>query len=259
MTTVCVIGCGNMGTALLKGLSETGKYTLIACDVDPDARDAVSRHCSETTSDLTAATDADIVIVAVKPSIIETVLEDIELTTDQILVSIAAGVPTAVLKKHTPATVVRVMPNLAAETQNMAAAVAGETVTDDVRMLLDDVGAFVEIDEAQMDIATAVNGSGPAFVFYFIQAMQAAGVEAGLEEDEARTLAAQTFKGAAETVLASEKPVDDLIDAVCSPKGTTIEGMNVLWESDATETVSDAVLAAERRSTELAREHDNEH
>ena len=258
MTDVSVIGCGNMGGALLKGLSKTEKYTLTACDLDPDAREAVSAFSSETTSDLDVAADADIVVVAVKPNVVEDLLADLDLSPDQTLVTIAAGVSTDVVEEYTDATVVRVMPNLGAETRDMAAAVTEGAVTDDVRGLLDDVGEYVEIDEAQMDVATAVNGSGPAFVFYLLNAMKRAGVEGGLDEDEARTLAAQTFKGAAETVLRSEESIDDLIDAVCSPNGTTIEGMEVLWDSDADQAVVDAVLAAERRSTELAREHDDE-
>ena len=109
-----------------------------------------------------------------------------------------------------------------------------------------------------MDVSTAVNGSGPAFVFYLIDAMKEAAVDGGLEPEQAETLAAQTFKGAAETVLRDDRSVDELIDAVCSPKGTTIEGMDVLWDSDADEAVIDAVAAAEERSRELAEEFQDE-
>lgn len=258
MTDVCVIGCGNMGSALLKGLSAAGSYRLTACDLDPDAREAVAAYVSETTADPSVASEADVVVVAVKPDVVPAVLADLDLDADQVLVSIAAGVSTDVLEPETDATVVRVMPNLAAETRTMAAAVAGETVPEAVERLLADVGEFVEIDEDQMDIATAVNGSGPAFVFYLLDAMATAGVEGGLDEAAARTLAAQTFKGAAETVLRSEESIEDLIDAVCSPKGTTIEGMEVLWNSDADRAVVNAVAAAERRSAELATEATDE-
>jgi pyrroline-5-carboxylate reductase len=150
------------------------------------------------------------------------------------------------------------MPNLAAETGDMAAAVTWETVDDDVAALLADLGEFVEIDEQQMDAATALNGSGPAFVFYVIQALQRAGVEEGLDPADAETLAAQTVKGAAETVLRDERSVDDLIDAVCSPKGTTIEGMEVLWDSDLEAVMAEALTAAADRSAELAAEFDDE-
>ena len=254
MADVSVIGCGNMGGALLRGLSESSEYTLTACDLDPDAREAVAEHCSRTTADLEEAAEADVVVVAVKPDIVPLVCSDLELSPEQTLVSIAAGVRTETIEAYTDATVVRVMPNLAAATRTMAAAVTEHSVTDEVREMLDAVGEFVEIPEAQMDVATAVNGSGPAFVYYLLEAMAQAGVEGGLEPEQARLLAAQTFKGAAETVLRSEASIEDMIDAVCSPNGTTIEGMGVLWDSSADEAVTEAVAAAAERSRELASE-----
>ncbi|MFP8954121.1 pyrroline-5-carboxylate reductase [Natrialbaceae archaeon A-arb3/5] len=258
MVRASVIGCGNMGSALIKGLSRTDEHTIIACDVDPQALDAVSEYCSQTTTDVDTATEPDTVIVAVKPDLVDAVVSDLDLSADQTLVSIAAGVSTEYLEARTDAQVVRIMPNLAAETGDMAAAVTGSEISEDVETLLDDVGVFVEVEESQMDIATAVNGSGPAFVFYLIGAMKEAGEDAGLDPDDAEALAAQTFKGAAETVLRSDRSIDDLIDAVCSPKGTTIEGMEVLWDSTAEEAVADAVTAAEERSAELAAEFADE-
>ncbi|THE62922.1 pyrroline-5-carboxylate reductase [Salinadaptatus halalkaliphilus] len=257
MVRASVIGCGNMGSALVRGLSESGTHAVTACDVDPAALETVE-DCAETTTDPSVAAEADVVVVAIKPGLVVDVVDDLDLSPDQILVSFAAGVPTSVLEPHTDATLVRAMPNLAAETQNMAAAVTGETIPEEVTTLLGAVGEFVEVEESQMDIATAVNGSGPAFVFYLIGAMRDAGVDAGLEPDDAEVLAAQTFKGAAETVLRSERSIEELIDAVCSPKGTTIEGMEVLWDSTADEAVADAVGAAEQRSAELAADIDDD-
>lgn len=247
-----------MGTSLLKGLSTSDKYTITACDIDADAREAVSPYVAKTTDDLDEANAADIVIIAVKPSVVDVILQELSLAADHTLVTIAAGVSTAHVSAHTDANVIRVMPNLAAETGNMAAAVTKDNLTDAVRSLLDEVGVYVEIPESQMDIATAVNGSGPAFVFYLIEAMQTAGINGGLSTEQARILAAQTFKGAAETVLRSEDTIAELIEAVCSPNGTTIEGMDVLWDSNADEAIIGAVSAAERRSSELATEYSNE-
>ena len=257
MGDISVIGCGNMGGALVRGLSRSGEHTITACDVNEQALDDIEEYCATTTTDIGAAAESTVVFVVVKPDLTETVVDELDLSAEQTLVSIAAGVPTTALEPLTDASVVRVMPNLAAETGDMAAAVTGE-LTDDVADILDDVGVFVEVDEAQMHISTAVNGSGPAFVFYFLQAMANAGVAGGLGHDEARTLAAQTFKGAAETVLRSDESIDDLIEDVCSPNGTTIEGMEVLRESTIDETIGDAVAAAERRSRELAGEGDDE-
>lgn len=255
MVQTSVIGCGNMGSALVKGLRRAGNHTVTACDLDPEALDAVADYADRTTSDVSdAVAGADVVVVAVKPDVVGVVLDELELSPDQTLLSIAAGVPTDFVEARTDANVARIMPNLAAETGDMAAAVTGDDITDDVRALLDDVGEFVEIEEDKMDIATAVNGSGPAFVFYLLQAMKEAGANSGLDPEAAETLAAQTFKGAAETVLRSDQDLDDLIDAVCSPNGTTIEGMEVLWDSDVQESVAAAVTAAEDRSAELASE-----
>jgi pyrroline-5-carboxylate reductase len=107
-------------------------------------------------------------------------------------------------------------------------------------------------------VATALNGSGPAFVYYLIGAMRTAAVAEGLDPDAASTLAAQTFKGAADTVIQSDESIEDLIDAVCSEGGTTIEGMNVLWDSDV-ESVLEATLgAAAERSRELGGDFDDE-
>jgi len=258
MAEVTIIGCGNLGSALITGLSKSGKHTITAYDIDPDALERVAPLCETTTADLDEATDSEVVIVAVKPNNIETVLGELDLSPDQTLVTVAAGVPKAFVEARTEATVVRIMPNLAAETRNMATAVTWDEVDEDVAELLDELGEFAEIDEAQMDVATALNGSGPAFVFYFLQAMKEAGIEEGLTEEEAETLAAETFKGAAETVHHSEKSVDELIDAVCSPNGTTIEGMHVLWDSDVEPVIGEALAAATERSRELADDFDDE-
>lgn len=247
-----------MGGSFLVGLSRTGNHTVTACDVDPGALEAVSEYCARTTTDLSVAADADVVVVAVKPDVVRDVLAGLDLSADQTLVSVAAGVPTTLLEELTDATVVRIMPNLAARTGNMAAAVTGSEIDDDVRALLDDVGLYVEVEEDRMDIATAVNGSGPAFVFYLLNAMKRAGIDGGLTPEEAQMLAAQTFKGAAETVLRSDRTVDELIDAVCSPNGTTIEGMAVLRNSDVEDVLVEAVHAAEERSRELSQEVEHE-
>nr|WP_324254868.1 pyrroline-5-carboxylate reductase [Halapricum desulfuricans] len=258
MVDVSVIGCGNMGSALVKGFARSGQHRVTAIDADPDALEAVEAYSTTTTTDLAAAGESDVVVLAVKPDVVATVLDELELSTDQTLVTVAAGVSRSFVADHTDATVVRVMPNLAAETGDMAAAVTRDGLSEDVRELLETVGEYAVIDEALMDISTAVNGSGPAFVFYLIGAMKEAGIEGGLEPEQAETLAAQTFKGAAETVLRDERSVDELIDAVCSPNGTTIEGMEVLWDSDVEDRIVEAVGAAERRSAEIAEAFDDE-
>ena len=258
MAEVTIIGSGNLGSALIKGLSRSGDHRVTAYDVDPDALEAVEPYCARTTTALADATASDVIVLAVKPDVVGVVLEELDLSPDQTLVTVAAGVPTAFVEARTDAAVVRVMPNLAAETGDMAAAVTWDAVDEDVRAILEDLGEYVEIEEGLMDVATALNGSGPAFVFYFIQALGNAGVEQGMAAADAEVLAAQTAKGAAETVLRSDRSVDELIDAVCSPGGTTIEGMEVLWDSDVESVLAGTLGAAAERSRELAGGFDDE-
>ncbi len=256
MTKVTVIGCGNLGGAVVKGLDRAGGYTVVASDPDPEARASVEKYVDDTVEHAAnAVRDSGVVILAVKPRHVEAVLQEIDLEPDQILVSFAAAVPLEFLRNRTEARVVRVMPNLAVEHQEMAAAAAPAGDSPEVvRDMLSDLGRFAEIDEDEMDVATAVNGSGPAFVFYAMKAMRDSGVEGGLSEEDAETLVAQTFKGAAEIAAEADRSLDELIDAVCSPGGTTIEGMKVLRDSEAEEAIADAVTAAEERSEEISRD-----
>lgn len=254
MTKVTVIGCGNLGSAVVKGLHGAGGYSVTAADPDPSAREAVEEYVDETAEDAAQAVeDAEVVVLAVKPRHVEAVLEDLDLDADQVLLSFAAAVPLDFLRDRTEASVVRVMPNLAVEHREMAAAATPPgDAPEVVRRMLSDLGRYAEIAETEMDVATAVNGSGPAFVFYAMKAMQEAGVDSGLSEEDASTLVAQTFKGAAEIAAEADRSLDELIDAVCSPGGTTIEGMKVLRESDADEALAAAVEAAEERSEEIS-------
>ena len=242
-----------MGGALVRGLVHAGYDDVVVYDVDERAFSRVTDLDVETTTDPEIASQPPIVFVAVKPQLVGIVIDELSLSSDQTVVSIAAGVPTDFVADHTDASVVRIMPNLAAEWGSMAAAATGE-LDADVWAILNELGSVVEVDEELMDTATAVNGSGPAFVFYLIKSMAAGGIEGGLSPADARVLAAQTFKGAAEMVLRSEEPIDELIDAVCSPNGTTIEGMAVLDESDVEAVTIEAIEAARERAGELAKE-----
>lgn len=247
-----------MGSALLQGLATVEQYELTAIDSDPQALERVSADVSKTAEHVSAATEAPIVFLAVKPGAIDSVLSDLELSEAQTLVTLAAGVSQEYVAERTDAAVVRVMPNIAARHGSMAAAVVKPSLTDEVAEILSQVGMLVEVDEALIDISTAVNGGGPAFAFYLINAVKQAGVDSGLGPTQSERLAAQTFKGAAETVLQDDRDIQELIDAVCSPNGTTIEGMEILWDSSTADTIRNAVKAAEQRSSELAEAIDHE-
>jgi pyrroline-5-carboxylate reductase len=253
---VTVIGCGNLGSAVVEGLVNKG-HDVVACDKDEEALEALSDDVDKTKDSSEGVAGADLIIVAVKPEVVGPVLGSFDASEDQVVASFAAAVSLDYVRERTEARAVRVMPNLAGEYNEMAAAVCPEDdVPEEVTRVLDDLGSYVEVDEELMDIATAVNGSGPAFVFYAMKAMRDAGVEGGLEEDDAGTLVAQTFRGAAAIVQNDERSLDELIDAVCSPGGTTIEGMEVLRDADAGGPFADAVAAAEQRSEEITEELD---
>lgn len=256
MVEVSVIGCGHLGSAVIRGLALAGDHTITACDLDETALAAVEPYVDRTTKDVDDTTDSEVVILAVRPQTVSPVLDDLEMDEDQTLLSFAAAVPTDFIEERTGTTVIRGMPNLAVETGSMAAAVTAEG-DDAVKTILDDLGKYVVVDESLMDISTALNGSGPAFAFYLMKVLAEAGVERGFEQEEASLLAAQTFKGAAEIAMASEKSLDELVDAVTSEGGTTIEGMEILWESDVDEVLQRTVRAAEERSQEIT--NDFEH
>jgi len=252
MVHASVIGAGHMGGAIVRGLAG-GEHRVTACDVEASVLEDLAAVADETTTDPARAAEAPIVVLAVGPDVVGDVLVDLDLSADQTVVSVAAGISIDYLDARTEAAVVRMMPNLAAEYGEMAAAVVPDP-DDDVATLLSDLGTVVTIEEEHMDLATAINGSGPAFVFYLIGAMADAGVEGGLDPADAQALAAQTFKGAAETVLRSEESVEELIDAVATEGGTTIEGMAVLWDSDVDDVLGETVAATEARSAEITAE-----
>lgn len=250
MVDVSVVGCGNLGRAVIRGLSKAGGHTITACDLDDEALAAVESDVDRTTNDVQDAASSSVVVLAVKPQNVSPVLDELEMEPSGTILTFAAAVPTEFVEARTGATVVRGMPNLAVEYGSMACAVT-EFEDDDVRAILEDLGKYEEVDESLMDIATALNGSGPAFVFYLIDLLASAGVERGFEEEEAAQLTAQTFKGAAEIAMNSERSLEELVDAVSSEGGTTIEGMEVLWDSDVEDALDRALNAAEDRSREI--------
>ncbi len=258
MNTIGIIGCGHMGSALARGLVRAGYTDITVCDVNPRALGTIASLDVTTSTDPAAASEADVVFVVVKPDVVKTVVSELDLSPSQTLVFIAAGVSTEFVERYTEAAVVRLMPNLAAEWGLMAAAMTGDGIDNELRELLSNVGIAVEVNERNMHTATAVNGSAPAFAFYVIKALVEAGIEGGFDPDDAEVLAAQTFKGAAEIVLQSDANLDELIDAVCTPGGTTIEGMAVLREHEVEEAMMEAVDATAERAAELSKEVANE-
>lgn len=259
------LGAGNMATALAKGLISQNivkPESLIAGDLHGPARESFARQTGgrtvENNSDVLA--NATVLFLAVKPYQVIEVLSGVsaDWTNDHILVSIAAGVSLAKLESELPddARVVRVMPNTPALVGAGASGFSmGENCSPEdtnlVSRMLSAVGLAFEVKEPLIDAVTGLSGSGPAYVYQFIEAMSDGGVASGLPRDTATRLAAQTVLGAAKMVLETGQHPGVLKDMVTSPGGTTIEGVHALEDGGLRSAVMNAVRAATEKSKEL--------
>ncbi len=261
------LGGGNMSGALIKGLLHAGVPAdrITASDVKAERLDELhAKHGIRTTRDNhVLLRESDVLVLGVKPQVIDKVLTEIaqDVRDDQLVVSVAAGVPIDALEARLPAAsrIVRAMPNTPATVQAGATAVAGGTHAreDDIRIareLFEAVGRVVVIDEAQLDAVTGLSGSGPAYVMVMIEALADGGVKVGLHRDTALLLAAQTVFGAAKLLLETGEHPGRLKDMVTSPGGTAIAGLHTLETGGLRRTLMDAVEAATKRAAELGRE-----
>ncbi len=261
--TVAVIGAGSMGEIFASGLVRAGW--------DPSELILAVRR-AERASDLThftgieavldareAARGRDIVMIAVKPKDVpETVRQLAEvITPDQMVISIAAGVPIAVFAEAFPGSpIVRAMPNTpSAVDKGMTAFTVGSPLTpelaEQVRTVLQAVGETLELSEDLLDAVTAVSGTGPAYVFLLAEALIEAAIREGLPHHAAERLVHQTLWGSGMLLANSDKSAFRLRGEVTSPGGTTAAAMHVLEEGGFRALVEDAVQAAARRSREL--------
>lgn len=257
-----VIGCGNLGSSFIKGLITSDVIEpeqITASDPDEEKlKEMKSQGVKTTTDNLEAAEASDVVFLAVKPGLVGDMLEGLKLTEEDLLVSLAAGVSTDFMENHCKARIIRIMPNICAEALEMASGFSlGKKATNKDRKLIESIleklGSTIEVDENLMNTVTGLSGSGPAYVFLMIKAIQEAGEERGLSEEESLTLTAQTVKGSAELALKSDRELDELIDMVSSPKGTTIEGMKILEKEGVKNSFKRAVRAATERAEELSK------
>jgi pyrroline-5-carboxylate reductase len=262
-----LIGAGKIGSAIARGIIKTGlvgKGQVIASDPLPELRQRLAAEIGiKPTADNTeACAFADIVILAVKPQIVQEVLPPLGaiLGKKKLLVSVAAGVPTAKLESllEPGARVVRVMPNTPCVVAAAASAYAGgahatEADLDRAKQIFSSVGIALPMDERYLDAVTGLSGSGPAYVFLFVESLADGGVLMGLNRDAAIKLALQTVYGAAKMALESGKHLGELRDEVTSPGGTTIAGLFALEQGGFRGTVMEAISRATRRSRELGK------
>lgn len=262
---IAVIGAGNMGTALLRGILGSGWGTrgnLIASHPKRAKGEALSSELgiAVTEKNDVAARQAEIVILAVKPQILESVLAEIRpaLRPDALLISIAAGFPTsrieAALGGSVP--VVRAMPNVAAVVRASATVLcagrhAGAEHLADARRIFESIGLVVELPEYQLDAVTGLSGSGPMYVFQIIEGLSDAGVRVGLSRDVSTALTVQTLVGAAKMAEELKTHPGILKDSVTSPGGTAIAALHSLERNRLRAILMDAVEVATARSKEL--------
>jgi pyrroline-5-carboxylate reductase len=259
------VGAGKMATALIRGMIRDGTppESISASDPNSQARASLVSETGIPTFDTNAEVirNSDVVVLAVKPQMMASVLEEIRelITTDHLVVSVAAGVTLATLAKGLGADrrIARVMPNTPALVCEGASAYClGPVVKqgDDATVIgcLEAVGRSFRVPENLLDAVTGLSGSGPAFVYVIIESLADGGVRAGLPREIALALAAQTVLGSAKMVLETGLHPGDLKDQVASPAGTTIAGLHALERGGIRAALMDAVHAAYARSVELA-------
>jgi len=260
------IGAGKMATALAKGMLRAGVApveSICASDPLPAARSLLQGETGVAVfeSNLDVLPRSDVLVLAVKPQSMRSVLAELRpaVTAEHLVVSIAAGITIASLVEglRPDVRVVRLMPNtpaLVGEGASAYALGAGVRPEDEaiVKAILGSVGHAVCVLEPLLDAVTGLSGSGPAFVYLVIEALSDGGVRAGLPREVATMLAAQTVLGAATMVRETGQHPGMLKDQVASPGGTTIAGLHALESAGVRGALIDAVLAATRRSTELA-------
>jgi pyrroline-5-carboxylate reductase len=260
---ISFIGGGNMARALIGGLIAQGWQPgeIGVVELDSDKRKQLQAEYGITVSDqLPSVAMADIVVLAVKPQQLRDIAIFLgSLLRHQLVISIAAGIRSADLIRWLGGydAVIRVMPNTPAQIRSgVSALFAAPGVSEEQRTqagnILSAVGTTVWLDEeAQMDAVTAVSGSGPAYVFYFIEAMQQAAQELGLSPEQARDLSLQTFLGASQLALQSTETPDVLRAQVTSKGGTTERALLSMENSGIKAAIVQALRAAADRSREM--------
>lgn len=261
---LAVIGFGKIGSIVLQGMLNQGLFTkrqVHATVQHPDRAKKLSANGLKVTTDnLAAVRNADVVIIAVKPQLVGQVMEQIApvTTAKQLLISVAASVPTSYMEQRLPTKVriIRAMPNTPSMVgSGMTALCKGQFATQsDVDLalsLFNTIGRTVVVDEKHMDAITGLSASGPAFIYIILESLAEGGVKMGLPRDLATTLATQTALGAAKMVQETGYHPALLKDQVTTPAGCTIDGILELEEGGLRVTLIKAVVKAALRAKEL--------
>ena len=264
---VGLLGAGNMGEAMIKGLLQTGLVeapSVCATDVRADRLAQLARQYGirTVTSNAALVAASDVVILAVKPQTMAAVLREVAGAADgrQLFISVAAGVASRTLRGHLgkPVRLIRVMPNTPALVLEGVTAIAradglAEGDLETAEELFGAIGRVVVLDEDALDAVTGLSGSGPAYVAIVVESLADGGVKMGLDRATAMTLAIQTVLGSAKLIRETGVHPGQLKDMVASPGGTTIAGIAALEEGGVRHTFINAVERATVRSRELGK------
>ena len=262
---VGLIGTGNMGEALIKGLlhGHVCKPEQIFCsDTRPEKLKSIREMygVKGTSHNIEVAKHSDILILAVKPQIMKQVVSEVakHLDLSKLIISIAAGVPLDAIEScaKRELKLIRVMPNICVSVREGVSAIAGgKHITKEdlmiAKTIFDSVGKSLFIEENLLDAVTGLSGSGPAYIFLIIDALADAGVKVGLSRDDALILASQTVLGSAKMLIETGEHPGKLKDSVTSPGGTAIAGLHTLEEGGLRTTLINAVEVATQRSKAL--------
>ena len=262
MKKIGFIGCGKMAGAIIRAIKDD--YNVIGSEINEEfAKLASQRLGIEVYCDnKKLAGESDVVFIAVKPNQAVEVLEGIKdlITPEKLVVSICAGVTTVKIENILKsAKVVRIMPNTPALVKlGMFGICAGSKATDiDVKFienLLSSIGKCIDVTEKQMDIVTAISGSGPAFFYQVIEDMARAGEKLGLEYEKSLTLATQTALGSAQMIFnRGETPVQTLIDNVATKGGCTFVGIQEMKKYDSAKVFYDVIDKTTQKANELGK------
>ena len=272
--TVAILGAGSMGTAILAG--------MIKAHIKPEHVKVTARRVEsaealakkfgvtayatsyQPNANSLAVAGAQVVLLSVKPTYVVEVLDQIKdvIAKDALVISVAAGVTTATIEEHLPESVavIRAMPNTPALIKLGVTGISVGSRASQEQLaiateLFTGVGKTLVIPEEQIDALSTISGSGPAYVFYFIEEFIRTAVAQGFSDDEAYLMVSQTFLGASELLVQTHGDPADLRRQVTSPNGTTMKAVAVLEEGNLHDLFFKATTAALQRAREIAQEH----
>ncbi|OLA08200.1 MAG: pyrroline-5-carboxylate reductase [Clostridiales bacterium 42_27] len=258
MDTIGFLGCGNMGGAIARAVCKAvdPKKVFLANRTAAKAQALAKELGCKTATNAEVAGDCDLIFLAVKPQMMEALLEPLRFTLDErpkrfVLCSMAAGLSIARIQELAGEDfpVIRIMPNTPASVGEGMIQYCSSNVTAEE----EEAGRLDAVPESLIDAASCVSGCGPAWVYQFIEALADGGVACGLPRTKAQEYAAQMVLGSAKLVLESGKHPGELKDAVCSPGGSTIQGVRVLEERGLRGAVMDAVIASYNKTKEMGK------